>query len=582
MSAEDLTPRRVSLAAVSPSEAEDLRDAPASGLSFPDLPRLALDQRLEQLRDRAGDVLATQGRLRGLLRANAVLASDLSLPSLLESLVGEACRLVQARYAAIVVMGANDRMDELIAVGLPAALRAKVQGHPSWREVSALLAPEMTEGEEPSETSYGSASIGGPPPSGFFELPVRLGTKVYGRLYLRKFDGGVFTDEDEEVVTALAATAAVALANASLFEESEQRHRWLEAGTGLANDLLSSETIHPLAMICQYAMRAARADFATVNLPDQTYAAGVAVASDLLADEKLSHFKEMRRDADLTSRTGQGMLINNYGDDDDPRTETDVRVGSVMVVPLAAGDHAEGALTLGRVAGGTEFSTADLAMAGGFATQATVALAFNATRRTELHVARLEDRDRIAMDLHDHVIQEIFAVGMGLEKLTAVLDDSDQSAQVKGFIDSLNNTISTIRTRIFQLQPSRHDPGGLQTQILELADRLAEQLGYAPQLHFAGSMDAADPELTDDILAVTREALSNCARHAHATAVTVLVTNRDSMVTLTVTDNGVGLGNSSRSSGLTYMRRRAERHHGTLTVTTPEAGGTRVTWTAHL
>ena len=267
MSAEDLTPMRVPLASVSLHDGEPLVEPPSMGLSFPDLPRLALDQLLEQLRDRAGDVLATQGRLRGLLRANGVLGSDLSLPSLLASLVEEACDLLQARYAAIVVMGAGDRMDELIQVGMPASLRAKVQGHPSWREISALLAPDLTDGVEPAETRYGSVSTETPGGSGFLELPVRMGKKVYGRLYLRKRVGGVFTEEDEQIVTALAATAAVALANASLFEESEQRHRWLVAATGLANDLLSSETTRPLAMICQYAMRAAHADFATVTLP---------------------------------------------------------------------------------------------------------------------------------------------------------------------------------------------------------------------------------------------------------------------------------------------------------------------------
>ena len=582
MSSEDLTPKRVPLAAVPPQDATEPVKAPELGLNFADLPRLALDQLLEQLRDRAGDVLATQGRLRGLLRANAVLVSDLSLPSLLESLVEEARDLLEAQYAAIVVMGANDRMGELVEVGMPAALRDKVQGHPPWREISALLAPDVADGEEPSETRYGSASIGGPPPTAFFELPVQMGSKVYGRLYLRKQDDAVFTEEDEQLITAFAATAAVALANASLFEESEQRHRWLSAATGLADDLMSRGTVGPLALVCQHAMRAADADFATITLPDQTYAAGVTAATDLLADETLSHFKEMRRDAQLTSRTGKGMLVSHYGDDVGP-VEADVRVGSVMVVPLAAGDHAEGALTLGRVAGKAEFSEADLAMTGGFATQAAVALAFDATRRTELHVARLEDRNRIAMDLHDHVIQELFAVGMGLENLSAVLEDSGQSARVGGYINSLNHTISTIRTRIFQLQPDRHDPGGLQTQILELADSLTEQLGYAPQLHFAGSIDASvDMDLTDDILAVTREALSNCARHAHASAVTVLVTNRGGVVTLTITDDGVGLGTSSRSSGLSHMRRRAERHDGTLITTTPETGGTRLTWTAHL
>lgn len=552
------------------------------GLNFPDVPRLALDQLLEQLRDRADDVLATQGRLRGLLRANAVLASDLSLPSLLESLVGEARGLLQARYAVIVVMGANDRLDELVQVGMPASLLSKIEGHPSWREISKLLAPAAAAGEEQPETSYDSGALDGLGGTDFLERAVRVGEKVYGRLYLRKRTGAVFTDEDEQIATAFAFTAGVAMANASLLNESEQRHRWVVAASGLANDLLSNRPGQPLKMVCRYAMRAAHADFATLTLPDQTYAAGVASGAGPLADGTLSHSAELQRDVQRTVDTGEPMLRNDYGDDH-PSLAGDVRLGSVMVVPLVAGDHAGGALTLGRVAGGTEFSEADLAMATAFATQVAVALAFNTARRVELRVARLEDRDRIAMDLHDHVVQELFAVGMGLEGLSKSMDDPEQSTRVRRYISSLDNTISMIRTRIFQLQSDRHDRGGLQTRLQELAAAQTEHLSYDPQVRFFGLIDGAvDEALTDDILAVTAEALSNCARHAHATSVTVLISNCDGVLTVTITDDGVGIGTATRSSGLRHMRRRAERHGGTCTLTTPTTGGTRVTWTAAL
>jgi signal transduction histidine kinase len=254
-----------------------------------------------------------------------------------------------------------------------------------------------------------------------------------------------------------------------------------------------------------------------------------------------------------------------------------------MVVPLVAGDHTEGALTLGRVAGGAEFSEGDLVMATAFATQAAVALAFNTTRRVEVQVAKLEDRHRIAMDLHDHVVQELFAVGMGLEGLAKGMADPEQSERVGRYVTSINGTISTIRTRIFQLQSDRHQPGWLQSQLLELADAQTEHLGYGPQVHVSGSVDAVvDDELSDDLLAVVAESLSNCARHAQATSVTVLVANRGGVLTLTVTDDGVGVGSATRSSGLSHMRCRAERHGGTCTVSPSPDGGTRVTWTAQL
>lgn len=550
-------------------------------LRFPDVPRLALDQLLEQLRDRADDVLATQGRLRGLLRANAVLASDLSLPSLLQSVVDEARVLLQARYAAIVVMGANDRMAEFVQIGMPASLLTRVQGHPSWREISELMAPDTAAGEEQPETSYEAAKTDGGALDRL-ERPIRVGDKTYGRLFLRKQTGLVFTEEDEEIATALAVTAGVAIANASLFDESEQRHRWVVAASALANDLVSREPARPLELVCHHAVHAARADFATLTLPDETHTAVVASADGPLAGETISHVGELQADARRTLQTGRPHVRNDYGDDHPPLAGN-VRVGSVMVVPLVAGDHVEGALTVGRVAGEAEFGKADLAMAAAFAVQAALALAFNTARRVELRLARLEDRDRIAMDLHDHVVQEVFAVGMGLEALSKDLENPEQSTRVRRYISSLNNTIGMIRTRIFELQSDGEDPGGLQAQLLQLADAQTEHLGYAPQLQFSGPIDAAvDQTLAEDILAVTAEALSNCARHAHATSVVLLVARRDGLLTVTITDDGVGIGATTRSSGLGHMRRRAERHGGTCTFTTPTAGGTRLIWTAQL
>ncbi|GAA1430447.1 two-component system sensor histidine kinase [Microlunatus lacustris] len=546
------------------------------------MPRLALDQLLEQLRDRADDVLATQGRLRGLLRANAVLASDLSLPSLLQSVVEEARVLLQAQYAAIVVMGANDRMDELVQVGMPASLLSRVQAHPSWREISEMLGPVAAAGEEQAETSYAAAMPHRPGAADHLERVVRVGDKIYGRLYLRKPTGAVFTEEDEEIATALAATAGVAMANASLLRESEQRHRWVVAASSLADELVADEPERPLEMVCNHALDAARADFATLTLPDDTHTAVVAAGEGPLAGETISHVGELRADARRTLRTGRPLVRNDYGDDHPPLAGN-VRVGSVMMVPLMAGDHVEGALTVGRVAGEAEFSEADLTMAAAFATQAAVALAFNTARRVERRLARLEDRDRIAMDLHDHVVQELFAVGMGLEALSKGIVDPEQSTRIRRHISSLNTTIGMIRTRIFELQSDGQEPGGLQPRLLQLIDAQTEHLGYVPQLHFSGPLDgAAGQTLTDDVLAVTAEALSNCARHAHATSVTVLVARRDGLLTVTITDNGVGIGTATRSSGLGHMRRRAERHGGTCTFDTPSAGGTRVTWTARL
>jgi signal transduction histidine kinase len=286
--------------------------------------------------------------------------------------------------------------------------------------------------------------------------------------------------------------------------------------------------------------------------------------------------------AGRTIRTSTPMLLTGQGVDRRTRHADDSPLaGPSMVVPLLAGTHTRGAVTIGRDVGRDEFTGADLDMAGSFGTHAAVALALAEARDTQISDARLDDHDRIAFDMHDHVMGELFALGMGLQGLAAAVHNPTHAARINTYVDTLDRVISTIRTTIFQLQPHRHDPAGLQTRILGIADAHTEQLGYRPQLCFTGPIDrvVAEP-LAADILAVTREALSNCARHAHASTVTVSVGVSHGVLTLEITDNGAGIGTPTRSSGLSNMRRRAENHGGTLTITEPGCGGTRLTWSA--
>jgi two-component system sensor histidine kinase DevS len=163
----------------------------------------------------------------------------------------------------------------------------------------------------------------------------------------------------------------------------------------------------------------------------------------------------------------------------------------------------------------------------------------------------------------------------------AARSDPATAARVNGYIDTLDEVIKKIRASIFGLQQPSQAPIGLQARVLEIIDEHAPQLGFTAGASFAGaSGPGVDETLAHDILAVTREALSNCARHAHATAVTVALTVQDGLITLDISDNGRGLGTPTRSSGLASMRRRAENNGGNLQITSPPGGGTRLTWTA--
>ena len=546
----------------------------AGGLGFPDAPRLELDQLLVQLRDRADDVLATQGRLRGLLRANALVAGELSLPLVLRQIVAAARDLLGARYAALGVLGRDGGLEQFVHVGMDGELVTRIGDLPEGRGILGLADLSA----HPASAGF---PPGHPPMTGFLGVPVRIGEEVFGNLYLtERTRGGEFSAEDEELAIALAAAAGAAIANARRFAESEQRRRWLDASGDLVPLLLSGEAGQPYALITQHAAVAAAADFAALAVPfgaDQVIVTGVtgAVTAGM-----------MNRTAPLAdSLAGQAILTGKprlvTGEDRNvAAAELGADTGPLIVVPLAAGEQVRGALMLGRLAARPGFTDTDLDMAASFAGHAAVAMELARARADQITLAQAEDHDRIAGDLHDHVIQELFALGMRLQGQVARSDPA-AADRVNGYVDTLDEIIKKIRTSIFGLHQPRQAPAGLPARMTEIIEEHALQLGFTAGISFSGPLDPGPGEtLAHDILAVTREALSNCARHAHAAAADVSLILKDGLITLDITDNGRGIGTPTRSSGLSSMRRRAERNGGTFQLTTPADGGTRLTWTA--
>ena len=556
----------------------------AGGLACPDMPRLGLDELLVQLVDRAGDVLAAQGRLRGLLRANALVAGDLSLPVVLRQITGAARDLLGARYAALGVLGPGGRLEQFVHDGMDDDLVAEIGDLPSGHGILGLLTSEPVPIRLADLSAHPAAAgfpAGHPPMRRFVGVPVRIGEEIFGNLYLtERTAGGEFTADDEELAIALAAAAGAAIANARRYAESEQRRRWLDATARLTPLLLADNREQPHALITGHAATAAGADFAIVAVPRDPGEVIVTGAAGPLAAGLVNRTAPL--DGSLAGQaisTGKPALVT--GDRlQAAAAALGAGIGPLIAVPLAAGERVLGALLLGRTAAHPGFTESDLGMAASFAGHTAVAMELAAARADQILLAQAEDHDRIAGDLQDHVIQELFALGMKLQG-QANRSDPATAARINGYADTLDNVIRKIRTSIFGLTQPRQAPVGLQARIMEIIDEYAPQLGFTASAAFTLPPGPGfDEYLAHDILAVTREALSNCAGHARATAVTISLTRQGDLITLDVTDNGRGLGTPTRSSGLASMRRRAENNGGTLQTSIPVSGGTRLTWTA--
>jgi signal transduction histidine kinase len=568
-------------------------------LELLDGPRLELDQLLRQLVDRAQDVIAAQSRLGGLLAANKMIIGDLDLPTVLRRIVEAACQLVNARYGALGVLAPGGAgLEEFVNVGIDSETAALIGPLPAGK---GLLGAVIDTGHpiRLKAMSDDVRSVGfpphHPPMSSFLGVPVRVRDVVFGNLYLTEAAAGEFTAEDEELVMALAATAGVAIENARLFAESRRRQTWLQASAQISQQLLSTGGDEPLELIARSALEIADADIVTVVLPT---ADGTRLMVEVASGERagdLAGFTYPIEDSLVGGAfaLGEPLLVADATQDASlyMHLHEAVPVGPVMVLPLVGTSVTRGALAIGRLRGRHAFDEAELDMARTFAIHAAVALELADARKDQQRMVLLEDRDRIARDLHDHVIQRLFAAGLSVQSVSAGMGNSESADRLSKVVDSIDDTIRQIRSSIFQLRGELGPKtGNIRTSMIEAAAELAESLGFEPRLSFSGPIDSLVPDaILGDLIAVTREGLSNVARHAQASGVdvTLFVTGRD--LTLTIVDNGVGIGETTRSSGIANMRSRAERLGGSMTITAMPAGtagtterGTQLQWTIPL
>jgi signal transduction histidine kinase len=542
---------------------------------------LRLEELLREVQERLAEVVATRGRMQGLLDAVLAVASGLELEATLRRIVHAAVDLVDARYGALGVLGPTGGISRFIYVGLDEATRATMGRLPEGRG----LLGQLILGERPlrlPDLGRHEASVGfpphHPPMRTFLGVPVRVGDAVFGNLYLTEKDGGgEFTGDDEVLVEALAAAAGIAVHNADLFEQGRLRQQWLEASAEIRNELLSGASEDDaLGLIARRTLELTTADATLLVLGPDPHDGAFVVRAECGPDE-LGRRRLDGRDPLLLevveSRTA--VLAGSPGD---LLTGTPA-YGSTVAVPLYARDVVIGVLVALRVNDRVPFSPGEVPLLVSFAEQATLALELGEKNRSQRQLDVFADRDRIARDLHDHVIQRLFATGLQLQSTLRRSTDPAVRHQLQERVEELDETVRQIRTAIFDLHTTGDGAqGGLRRQLLDTAAEAAAGSGLSPSVRMSGAVDTlVAPGIGAHAVAVVREAVSNAVRHAGGTAVTVTVEATHDLL-VDVVDNGIGIDPSAARSGLRNLEERARQCGGTLTVRAEPLGGTRLSW----
>ena len=410
-------------------------------------------------------------------------------------------------------------------------------------------------------------------------MPVRVRGRLFGDLHLTTVAPGGFSSEDESLAASLAGTAAVAIENATLFEDSERRRRWQEAGAAAGRQLFDGDRDRALVAVLQLAKQAADGDFAMLvstddlGMPRVTAFLGAITAEEYAATPGLG-----AKVLDPVLQDGVPVLVEH----DQPGPGAGPRFGSTVTVPFHDDDRVLAGLTVGRLSSHRPFQPADLDQFVAFTAQAEVVVRLDRARLEQETMNMLREHDRIAADLHDHVITELFATGMGMQGMLAFLGREDRD-RLSGYVDSLDGTIRRIRETIFELHPPDSPPPDVKQRLVAVLEDARPTLGHPAHLEFAGPLAVeVPPGMADDLVAVVRESLANTARHARAGDVRVRVSLTGRKVTVEVVDDGCGIAGHPRGRGLANLTGRAERYGGSLKVEPCRGGGTRLVWTGRL
>ncbi|OLF07414.1 histidine kinase [Actinophytocola xinjiangensis] len=546
---------------------------------------LRLDELLSELQERLTEITRTRDRLQGLLDAVVAVGAGLELEGTLQRIVETAVDLVDARYGALGVLG-DDGLSEFVHVGIDSETRADMGHLPEGRGLLGHLiehpypirVADLT--EHPSSVGFPRNH---PPMRSFIGTPVRLRDEVFGNLYLTEKKGEAeFTDDDVVVLEALASAAGVAVENARLFEQARLRERWQHASSEVNSLLLGgASTEDALRLIATRTLELSESSCALILLADEhgetlSVRASAGVLGERLVGRTFSAEEPLCAEVMAGGEPRVVPDVAEFVRDEIPEFG---EFGPANMVPLGGTRNASGVLLALRGKGEERFGRELLSLLASFADQAALALQLADKQRQQRLLDVLADRDRIAGDLHDHVIQRLFAAGMSLQGILRLIENQEARGRVAQVVGQLDETVRELRTSIFDLHTADTDgPSSLRRRMLDVVAEVSADIPVSPSVRISGAVDSLVPKaIAEHAVAVLTEGVSNAVRHARAKDITVTI-EAGADLTIDVTDDGIGIPSEVARSGLANIERRAEAHGGSASVTPGPHGGTKLVW----
>jgi len=562
-----------------------------SGSAFAGLGQRGLVSRMHEQLD---ELLAARDQMEQLLRVIVEIGAGLDLDETLHRIIGAARRLTSAPYGALAIRDPEGNLLSFVHEGMDADTVARIGHLPVGKGLLSLSLLDTPALRMEDLTSH-PAAVGfpehHPPMRGFLAVPITIRGSVFGNIYLTHVDPKrVFSGSDEVAARALAFAAAVAIDNAQVFERERTAVKWMDASREITTALLSSAEPHrrPLQLIADRARALTDAEQAIVLVPgdpdlpdDEVDTLVVSAAVGVHAAEVVG--QRVPVDASTSGavfRSGKPLITETLRYP--IQAFTDVGQRPAILMPLRARDEVVGVIAIARGADQPPFDESYLDLVSDFATHAAIALVLASARDDARRLTILAERERIAHDLHDHVIQRLFAAGMDLQGTLARARSPEVIDRLNRTLDDLQTIIEEIRTTIFQLKSPAARNGDFRHRIQQVVADLTEDRDIVTTVRMHGPMTTVGGELADHAEAVTAEAVSNALRHSGASRLTVEISVAD-MFSLDIIDNGSGIpAGNSRRSGLANMKRRAEQLGGACEIACPPDGGTRVHWVAPL